>query len=279
MGELRIDSTRTLNNGVAIPLLGLGVFRAENGRETERAVLWALEAGYRHIDTAAAYGNEESVGRAIRESGIPRSEIFLTTKLWNEDSRRGTEVEAFNRSLDLLGTDYVDLYLVHWPVPGRFEKSYVALEPLYRAGHIKALGASNFHRHHLEALANVTDVAPAVDQVECHPLLSQKPLVDYCEGLGIAVTCWSPLGGVRLNLTADPALAGIGAKYGKTAAQVIIRWELQRGLVTIPKSVRRERIAENAGVFDFELSHADMLAIGDMNRNQRAGSDPDNFDF
>ncbi len=279
MSELRIDSTRTLNNGVEIPLLGLGVFRAENGRETERAVLWALEAGYRHIDTAAAYGNEESVGRAIRDSGIPRSEIFLTTKLWNEDSRRGTEAEAFNRSLDLLGTDYVDLYLVHWPVPGRFEKSYVALEPLYRAGHIKALGVSNFHRHHLEALAKATDLTPAVDQVECHPLLGQKPLVDYCEGLGIAVTCWSPLGGVRLNLTADPTLAGIGAKYGKTAAQVIIRWELQRGLVTIPKSVRRERIAENAGVFDFELSHADMLAIGDMNRNQRAGSDPDNFDF
>lgn len=279
MSAFTIGSTKKLNNGVEIPLLGLGVFRAENGQETENSVLWALEAGYRHIDTAAAYGNEASVGAAIKKSGIPRKEIFLTTKLWNEDSRRGTEVEAVNRSLELLGTDYVDLYLVHWPVPGRFVESFIALEPLYNSGHIKALGVSNFHQHHLESLSKATKLVPAVDQVECHPLLSQTKLVDYCAGLGIAVTCWSPLGGLKLNLTGDPALTEIGAKYGKSAAQVIIRWELQRGLVTIPKSVRKERIESNAQVFDFELSHADMLAISDMNRNQRAGSDPDNFSF
>jgi len=279
MGTLTLASTTTLNTGTEIPLLGLGVFRAENGKETEQAVSWALEAGYRHIDTAAAYGNEESVGKAIRDSGIPRSEIFLTTKLWNEDSRRGTEVEAFNRSLDLLGTDYVDLYLVHWPVPGRFVASFMALEPLYRSGHVKALGVSNFHRHHLETLAEATDLVPAMDQIECHPLLDQKRLVEYCHGRGIAVTAWSPLGGVKLNLTKDATLAAIGERHGKTAAQVILRWELQRGLVTIPKSVRKERIEANAAIFDFELTNRDMLEIGDMNRDRRSGSDPDNFNF
>ncbi len=279
MKSLTIDSTKRLNNGVEIPVLGLGVFRAENGREAEQAVLWALEAGYRHIDTAAVYGNEGSVGKAIRESGIPRKEIFLTTKLWNEDMRRGTEVEAFERSLDLLGTDYVDLYLLHWPVPGKFEGAWKAVEPLFRSGHVRALGVSNFHRHHLESLAEVTDLVPAVNQIECHPLLSQKPLVDYCGAWGIAVTAWSPLGGMKLNLAKDASLEAIGKKYGKSAAQVILRWDLQRGLVTIPKSVRRERILANAQIFDFELTTQDMLAIADMNRNERSGSDPDNFDF
>jgi methylglyoxal/glyoxal reductase len=276
---MNFNSVKTLNNGVTIPLLGLGVFRVENDQSCADSVCWALEAGYRHIDTAAIYGNEEAVGKGLKESGVPRNEIFLTTKLWNEDMRQNRQEAAFEESLVRLGTDYVDLYLIHWPVPGKFAESWKVIEKLYNDKRIRAAGVSNFNQHHIEELAAVSDLVPAMDQIECHPLLSQKPLVDYCTEKGIAVTSWSPLGGLKLNLTDNDDLKKIGAKYGKSPAQVILRWDLQRGLITIPKSIRKERIIENKNIFDFELSPDDMSAIDSMNKNQRAGSDPETFNF
>ncbi len=278
--KLSLDSTKTLNNGVEIPRLGLGVFRAEDGEETANAVKWSLEAGYRHIDTAAVYGNEEGVGLGMRESGVDRKDIFLTTKLWNEDMRQSSQRSAFEASLKRLGTDYVDLYLIHWPVKEKYKESWMVMEELYREGKIRAIGVSNFLPHHLEDLLQVAKVVPAVNQVECHPLLSQKPLKEICDKYGIAFESWSPLGGSRDgNLTANADLANIGAQYGKTPAQVILRWHLQHDFVVIPKSVKQERIRENAALFDFELSNEDMAAIDGMNRDQRVGAHPDTFTF
>lgn len=274
-----LRSTKKLNNGVEIPYLGLGVFRSKNGEETYNAVRWALEAGYRHIDTAAIYRNEESVGQAIIDSGIPREEIFLTTKLWNEDMRQGTEREALEKSLERLKTDYVDLYLIHWPVPGKFVGSWLVMEELYKTGKVKAIGVSNFHQHHLEEVLAAGSIVPAVNQVECNPFLTQEPLVAYCEAKGIAFEAWSPLGGSIAPIVGEKTLVEIGKKYGKSGAQVILRWDLQRGIITIPKSVHRERIIENADIFDFELTQEEMAAISAMNKNQRSGADPDNFDF
>jgi methylglyoxal/glyoxal reductase len=274
-----IRTTKRLDNGVEIPVLGLGVFKAPDGRTTVDAVRWALEEGYRHIDTAAVYRNEESVGQGIRESGVPREEIFVTTKLWNDDMRAGTQREAFERSLSKLGTGYVDLYLIHWPAPGAFLPSWKVLEALYREGRVRAIGVSNFHEHHLEELMAVSDVRPVLDQVECHPRLSQVPLVDFCTRHGVAFETWSPLGGEGGDLMQDPALRAIGARHGKSIAQVVLRWNLQRGLVTIPKSVRRERIRENAAIFDFALSPEDMAAIDALNEDRRFGPSPESFPF
>ena len=261
-----------------MPVLGLGVFRATE-EEARQAALWAFEAGYRQLDTAAVYGNEGGVGRAIIDSGLPRKDIFITTKLWNQACREGTQEQAFKNSLKLLKTDYVDLYLIHWPVPGRFIESWKVLEKLYKEGHIKAIGVSNFQRRHLEELEKETSIVPAVNQIECHPLLTQEPLVSYCQEKGIVVTAWSPLGGMDSNLIKNEKLNAIGQKYGKTAAQVIIRWDIQRNIVVIPKSVHQKRIIENANVFDFELTSEDMALIHAMNENKRSGADPDNFNF
>jgi diketogulonate reductase-like aldo/keto reductase len=274
-----IRTTRKLNNGVEIPVLGLGVFKARDGKETVDAVRMALQAGYRHIDTAAAYRNEESVGRGLKESGVPRGEVFITTKLWNEDQRKGRQREAFETSLKNLGTDYIDLYLIHWPVAGVYKQSWKVMEELYRAGRIRAIGVSNFQAHHLDDLAKGATVTPAANQVECHPRLSQKPLVAYCQKLNIAVEAWSPLGGEGGDLLKDPALKAIGERYGKSIAQLIIRWDLQRGIITIPKSVRQERIISNASVYDFELSAQDMARIDAMNEDRRFGPSPDTFTF
>lgn len=262
-----------------MPVLGLGVFRVEDQKTAEDAVRLALEAGYRHIDTAAIYRNEEGVGRGLRASRVPRDQIFLTTKLWNEDMRQGRQRQAFEESLKKLGTDYVDLYLVHWPVPGKFVESWQVVEALYKEGRIRAAGVSNFHQHHLEAIAQVSDLVPAVNQIECHPFLSQKSLVDYCHSKGIAVTAWSPLGGVKRNVADHPGLTSLGARHGKSAVQVTLRWQVQRGLITIPKSTNPDRIRANADIFDFELSPAEMAQIDALNENQRVGSDPDQFNF
>jgi diketogulonate reductase-like aldo/keto reductase len=278
--ELNIRSTITLNNGVEIPRLGLGVFRAKDGDETVRSVLWALEAGYRHIDTAAVYGNEEGVGRGMRESGLARKDIFLTTKLWNDDMRASRQREAFKDSLKRLGTDYIDLYLIHWPVKGTYKESWKVMEQLYKEGLIRAIGVSNFHRNHLDDLLQDASVVPAVNQVECHPLLTQADLKACCDKLGIVFESWSPLGGSWGGNLADSAeLSAIGKPYGKTAAQVILRWHLQRDLVVIPKSVHKERIVANADLYDFALSAAEMAAIDAMNRDQHNGAHPDTFAF
>ena len=268
----------TLNNDVTIPQLGLGVFQTPEGEQTENAVRWALANGYRHIDTAKVYGNEESVGKGIAESGVDRKDIFLTTKLWNEDIRQHRAKDAFEESLKRLGTDYVDLYLIHWPADG-WQDAWKDMVDLYHEGRIRAIGVSNFQIHHLEDLFGISDVVPAANQIESSPDFPNDEVIAYCKEHGIAVEAWSPLGGTGGKLLKSPALAEIGAKYGKSAAQVVIRWHLQRGVVVIPKSVHEERIRQNIDVFDFTLTDADMAAIEAAGSGHRNGSSPDDFDF
>ncbi len=260
--------------------MGLGVFRSKYGEETEAAVRWALEAGYRHIDTARAYRNEESVGKAIKESGVDRKEIFITTKLWNEDVRQHNTRQACLDSLARLGTDYIDLYLIHWPAAG-FEDAWLEMEKLYDEGLVRSIGVSNFHVHHLDALKANSRYTPSVDQIESHPYFSNQELIDELHRRGIAPEVWSPLAGGNhaKELLGEPVLQQIGEKYGKTAAQAVIRWHMQRGTVVIPKSVHQDRIISNYDVFDFELSDGDMKQISALDRNTRVGADPDNFDF
>ncbi len=267
-------------NGNSIPMVGLGVFLSEDGQETENAVKWALEAGYRHIDTAKIYGNEKSVGKAMKESGVKREDIFLTTKLWNEDIRQGKAREACLKSLEDLGTDYIDLYLLHWPVEGRVE-AWLELEKLYKEGLVKNIGVSNFTQAHLTELLEKATVVPCTNQIESHPKLTNTDLIDFCKARDISVEAWSPLGGgtTAAELLKNETLVAIGEKYGKSAAQVIIRWNLQRDVIVLPKSVNKERIIQNFDVFDFELSKEDMDAIFAMNTNSRVGADPDNFNF
>ncbi len=272
-----IHDCTVLNNGLAMPWLGFGVFKVEEGDEVERAVSTALETGYRSIDTAALYNNERGVGSAMRASGIPREEIFLTTKVWNDDMRAKRTLAAFKESLERLGTDYVDLYLVHWPVAGYYKETWRAMEEIYASGRAKAIGVSNFMIHHLEDLLGESEIIPAVNQIEFHPLLVQEELLVFCQSQAIQVEAWSPL--MRGKILDEEAIIGIAEKYGKTAAQVILRWDLQHGVVTIPKSTHAERIAENADIFDFTLSEADMQALDAMDAGERVGPDPYNFAF
>ncbi|MHC5249018.1 aldo/keto reductase [Enterococcus sp. LJL90] len=267
---------QTLNNGLEIPQIGLGVWRAPND-DAAKAVEWALKAGYRLIDTAAAYKNEDGVGQGIRNSGVPREEIFVTTKLWNSDQGYESTHQAFNDSLEKLGLDYVDLYLIHWPVAGKYKDSWRAMEEIYASGKAKAIGVSNFHQHHLEDLLADAKVKPVLDQIEIHPTLTQEPLRNYLKSIDVAVEAWSPLGqGTILN---NPVLMEIGKAHQKTAAQVIIRWHLQNKIIVIPKSVHEQRIQENFDVFDFELSAEEIQKINGLNINERLGADPDNFNF
>ncbi|GIO12849.1 glyoxal reductase [Cohnella xylanilytica] len=274
--RLAIDSTAELLNGVRMPRLGLGVWRSKEGAETENAVAAALAAGYRAIDTASLYENEESVGRAVRASGIPREQVFITTKVWNNEQGYDSTIEAFRRSLKRLGTDYADLYLVHWPVKGKYKDTYRALETLYEEGMVKAIGVSNFLIHHLEDLMGSCRIKPMVNQVEMHPLLTRKPLLEFCRREGIQLESWRPLMNGRLDV---PLIQELAVQYGKTPAQILIRWQLQLGVVTIPKSVHAERIRENADVFDFKLTREDMDRIDGLNEERRFGADPDNVDF
>ena len=268
----------TLNNNLKIPKLGFGVFQTPEGKQTEDAVKWALEAGYRHIDTAMIYGNEGSVGKAMEESGIPRKDIFLTTKLWNENIRQSNTAQAFEDSLNRLRTDYLDLYLIHWPADG-FEKAWIEMEKIYASGRAKAIGVSNFQPRHLEAIGKVSGLCPAVNQIESNPYFRNQDVIDYCKDRGITVTVWSPLGGTGGNILEDAVLRELSEKYGKSQAQVVIRWHLQRDVVVIPKSLHQKRIIDNFDVFDFELSKEDVERIGNLNRNTRSGADPDTFDF
>ncbi|WEV66316.1 aldo/keto reductase [Bifidobacterium sp. ESL0764] len=269
----------TLNNGITIPQLGLGVFQTPEGETTANAVDVALRSGYRHIDTAKVYGNERSVGEGIRRSGVARHEIFLTTKLWNEDIRQGRTREAFYESLDRLGTDYVDLYLIHWPADG-WQQAWKDMVALYRDRRIRAIGVCNLQEHHVKELEGLgTGMLPAVDQIESSPQFGNQELVDFVKSQGIAVEAYSPLGGTGGSLLSSPRLAQIGAKYGKSPAQVVIRWHLQRGVIVIPKSTHDERIRQNIDVFDFELSEEEMSQIAGLETGVRTGGDPDNFDF
>ena len=275
-----------LNNGIEMPMLGFGVFKVEDGQESIDSIKCALEAGYRSIDTATIYGNEKSVGAAIKQSGVPRKDIFLTTKLWNEVQRTGDVEEAFAQSLKDLDTDYVDLYLIHWPVKGRFVDSWIALEKIYKSGRAKAIGISNFHEHHIEDIKKVWSVVPAMNQIEMHPWLTQKPLIKFCNSLDIVPESWSPLGGtawqdgkVRENLLENEVIKAIGDKYGKSTAQVILRWNIDLGVVTIPKSVTPSRIRDNINIFDFSLTPDEITAIDALNKDQRVGPNPDDFNF
>lgn len=267
-----------LNNGVQVPQLGLGVFLAGEGRGTVNSVKWALDAGYRHIDTAAVYGNEAEAGVGIAASKVPRSEIFITGKVWNDDIRSGNVRKAFEETLGQLGTDYLDLYLLHWPVEGTKE-AWKVLEDLYAEKKVHAIGVSNFQIHHLKDLMMYAKVKPAVDQVESHPLMNNQELINWCQKNGIAAGVWSPLGGPRVPLLQHPALIELGERYGKTPAQIVLRWDIQRNVIVIPKSSKKERIESNIDVFDFELSDDDMELIQSIDRGFRVGPDPDNFDF
>ena len=272
-----INTKKRLRNGVEIPILGFGVWKASD-KEAEQSVLWALEAGYRHIDTAKIYGNEAGVGRAVNASGIPRDQIFVTTKLWNDDMRKKRERAAFEQSLKDLCLEYVDLYLVHWPV-AQFAESWKVMEEILASKQARAIGVCNFQIHHLEALLQTAREIPAVNQIESHPLLTQQPLLQYCEAKDMACEAWSPLGGEGARMLQEETIVGIAEKYGKTPAQIILRWDLQRGFIPLPKSVHKERIASNAALFDFTLDDADMAAINAMNQDKRIGPDPDNFPF
>ena len=272
-----ITDSVSLNNGVAMPWLGFGVFQMEDGPETEQSVAKALEVGYRSIDTAATYGNERSVGQAIKASGLPREELFITTKVWNSDQRRGATLEAFEASRQRLGLDYIDLYLIHWPVAGHYKETWLALEKLYNEGVIQAIGVSNFHIHHLKDIFASSDIRPTVNQVEFHPYLMQQELRQFCTEHQVQFEAWSPL--AQGKIFDDPTLVELSRKYGKTPAQLLIRWDLQHQVVTIPKSSTPHRIVENADVFDFEISADDMARLDSLNRNERTGPDPDNFSF
>lgn len=271
-----MDSTtkRRLNNGVQMPVAGLGMWRA-TGEESVQAVRWALQAGYRHIDTAAVYKNEREVGEGIRQSGLPREALFITTKLWNSEQLNGTQQAAFEASLAALGVDYIDLYLIHWPVPGKYKETWKILEALAASGRVRAIGVSNFHRHHLEDLLQDAKIVPALNQIELHPHLNQADLCAYCQQQGIAVESWRPLGGGKSNLLQDAAIAQIARRHGKSNAQVILRWILQRDINIIPKSVHKARISENIQLFDFALSPAEMETMMALHTGTRYGEDPD----
>ncbi|MCI2421184.1 aldo/keto reductase [Saccharopolyspora sp. K220] len=267
----------TLNTGAPMPQLGYGVFLVSNDEVVE-PVRAALQAGYRSIDTAAAYGNEEGVGKAIAESGIKREELFITTKLWNDEQGYDSTLKAFDESLTRLGLDYVDLYLIHWPVPAkdRYVETWRAFQELHADGRAKAIGVSNFQIPHLRRLFEETDVVPAVNQIELHPNLTQAQLRAFHAEHGIATEAWSPLGR-NSGLLNDTTLTSLAEKYGKTAAQVVLRWHLQLGNVTIPKSATPSRIQENIEVFDFELADDDVAAISALETGKRIGPDPETF--
>jgi len=272
-----ITDAVTLANGVEMPRLGFGLADVPDGDPVIRAVGWALEAGYRLIDTAAAYGNERGVGWAIRRSGLRREEVFLTTKRSNADQRAGRVVEGFETSLARLGVEYVDLYLIHWPVPGKYVETWKTLKQIYHSGRARAIGVSNYLVHHLQDLAQRAEIVPMVNQVEFHPRLQNPPLQHYCRERHIQLEAYSPL--MRGGVVEVPELAEVGRKYGKTPAQVTLRWILQKGVVTIPKSVHRERILENANIFDFELAEEDMATIDRLDQDLRTGAHPDTFDL
>ncbi|WP_434748852.1 aldo/keto reductase [Paenibacillus amylolyticus] len=276
-----LQSTTTLHNGVHMPWFGLGVFKVEEGSELIEAIKSAIKHGYRSIDTAAIYGNEAGVGQAIaealQENNLKREDLFITSKVWNADLGYAETLAAFDTTMNKLGLHVLDLYLIHWPKAGKYKGAWKAMEELYAAGRIRAIGVSNFQIHHLQDLMQDAQVKPMINQVEYHPRLTQEDLKSFCKQLGIQLEAWSPL--MQGELLDNTVLTEIATSKNKSVAQVILRWDLQNGVVTIPKSTKEHRIIENADIFDFELSTEEMDRINSLNENVRVGPDPDNFDF
>ncbi|MED1865376.1 aldo/keto reductase [Fictibacillus nanhaiensis] len=276
-----IKDSVTLSNGVKMPWVGLGVFQVENDLTVIDSVKAAIRNGYRSIDTAAIYENEEGVGQGIKEAmnevGLSREELFITSKLWNADQGYESTIAAFHESLKRLDLEYLDLYLIHWPVEGKYTETWRALETLYLEGKVKAIGVSNFQIHHLEKLMTTSKIKPMINQVELHPCLSQKSLREFSKSQGIQIQAWAPL--MQGQLFEDVVLSSIAKKHGKSVAQVVLRWHLQNEVVIIPKSIKEHRIQENADLFDFTLDQEDMKQINTLNQDKRVGPDPDNFDF
>ncbi|MEH6986491.1 aldo/keto reductase [Cytobacillus firmus] len=277
MNKLSLSTTAALANGVNMPRVGLGVFKVEKEEELITAVKAAIEIGYRSIDTAAIYGNEEWVGEAIRQSGCNREELFITSKVWNSDQGYEATLKAFNTSLEKMGLEYLDLYLIHWPVEGKYTETWRALEDLYKEGKIKAIGVSNFQISHLENLLKAAEVKPMINQIELHPKLAQTELRAFAAKHNMHIEAWAPL--MQGGLFENEVLTEMAKKHGKSIAQIVLRWHLQNGIIVIPKSTKPHRIEENAGLFDFELSQPDMELINSLDEHLRVGPDPDNFDF
>ncbi len=267
-----------LNTGKSMPMLGLGVFKCTD-EEAYNTVRTALESGYRHIDTATIYRNEEMVGKAIKDSKINREELFITTKVWTEDVRADATRQAIETSLKKLDLDYVDLYLIHWPVKEKYKETWKDMEKIYKEGLSKSVGVSNFLQHHLEDLLSSTDLVPAVDQLEFHPYLIQRPLLDFCKQNKIQFESWSPLGATKNNLLENEVLVELGEKYGKTPAQIILRWNIQNDVVTIPKSANKDRQIQNISIFDFEISEEDIQRVNALDKDERVSQHPDTFTF
>ncbi|MFS4446167.1 aldo/keto reductase [Maribacter sp. 2307UL18-2] len=272
-----LQGSFTLHNGVKMPYLGLGTYQSDNDQEVIDAVSYALQLGYRHIDTASIYGNEEGVGKGIKESAVNREEVFMVSKVWNADQGYETTLKAFEASLKRLDLEYLDLYLIHWPVDGKYTDTWRALERLYAEKRIRAIGVSNFMQHHLEDLLTHAEVVPMVNQMEFHPYVVQQDLIDYCSAKGIQYEAWSPF--MQGKVFGLDICQELSKKYKKTVAQVILRWNLQKGVVTIPKSVKKERILSNAAIFDFEISKEDIAYLDGLDRGERIGPDPNDFDF
>lgn len=274
---MNLNSYIKLNNGLQMPIFGLGVWRSKDGKEVIDAVTYAVQAGYKMIDTAMIYENEVGVGQGIKDSGIKRDDIFVTTKLWNSDQGYDKTLFAYEQSLKRLNLDFVDLYLIHWPKPELTKDTWRAMERIYDEKRVKAIGVCNFHQNHLEELLSSANIAPVINQIELHPNLTQIPLRQMCAKYDIKVQAWSPLG--QGKLLDNEVLEQIAKKYSKTVAQIILRWDIQNEIITIPKSVNKDRIVSNANIFDFELSEQDIKKIDSLNINKRFGPDPDNFDF
>lgn len=277
-----INNTIILNNGIEMPRLGLGVFRVKDSSELINAVKLAIKNGYRSIDGAAVYENEEAMGEGIRqginEAGISREDLFITSKVWNSDLGYESTISAYEASLKRLGLDYLDLYLIHWPVEGKYKEAWKALEYLYKEGRVKSIGVSNFQVHHLQDLLGDAEIKPVINQIEFHPYLTQQKVREFCKENEIQVEAWSPLMAGN-GLLENEILKEIAVKYNKTVAQVVLRWDLQSQVVTIPKSTNERRLIENIDIFDFNLSSDDIDKIDSLNKDLRVGPDPDNFDF
>lgn len=272
-----LQGTFELHNGVQMPYFGLGVYLSKDGNEVINAVKDALNHGYRHIDTASIYDNEEGVGQGIRESEVDRKDVFLVSKVWNNDQGYDATLRAFDASLKRLGTDYLDLYLIHWPKGELSKDTWKALERLYKEKRVRSIGVSNFLKHHLEDLLPSVEIVPMVNQMEFHPYLVQQELLDFCNANNIQYEAWSPL--MQGHIFDLEVMKEMAHRYNKTIAQIVLRWDLQKGVVTIPKSSKKERIIANADLFDFQISEADMKALNALDRGKRFGPDPDNFDF